>query len=192
MFGKLLKQKDTQKNKKNFSKRLYAAALLGTRKPEFYTIGGVPDSFDGRFEILLVYIFLILHTLRKQEADEEIAQNLFDEVFKDMDQILREMGIGDMGIPKHMRRMMKAFNGRMHAYEGAIDPQSIGGLDLEGIHITNLNEALRRNLYGTCEEVDPNSLSVIEKFVRDNLEGIRINHDGDVLFVELENGAFTE
>ncbi len=123
---------------------VYATALEHTRKEEFYTEYGVPDTFDGRFDLLLVHIFLVFNRMMK---DNEISaadfnQALFDETFKDMDQTLREMGIGDMGIPKHMRKMMKAFNGRMHSYQFAIKENT-------------LVFALKNNLYGTVEDIDP-------------------------------------
>lgn len=188
MFGKLLKQKDTQKNSKAVANRLYACALSNTRKEEFYTKAGIPDTFDGRFDLLLLNIFLILRGYMGQAEYESVSQGLFDEVFKDMDQVLREMGIGDMGIPKHQRRMMKAFNGRMHAYQLAIDPDSLNDLDLQDIKPADLNQALRRNLYGTVENISDLCVAMMEKFVRDNLDGISITHEGDVIFCELKAG----
>lgn len=184
MFGKLFQRKDTQL----FSRGLYASALSMTRKPEFYTLGGVPDTFDGRFDLLLLNIFLILRKAMTLDEYEQTSQNLFDEVFRDMDQVLREMGVGDMGIPKHMRRMMKAFNGRMHAYQVAIDPDSVSNLDLEGLQISDLREALRRNLFGTCDNITDEHLNRMESFVRDNLDKLQINSDGSIEFMNLAGG----
>ena len=111
----------------------YAAMLEHIRKPAFYKDYGVPDTFDGRFELLVLHAFLVIE--RAGSEGQEFAQALFDVLFADMDQTLREIGIGDMGVPKHMRRMMKAFNGRMHAY-----------------HAGPLGTALGRNLYGTLPQ----------------------------------------
>ncbi len=100
----------------------YAVVLEQARNPRFYTDFGVPDTFDGRFEVLVAHLFIIMHVTGEQgEEARGFNQALFDAAFADMDQTLRNMGIGDMGVPKHMRRMMTGFNGRMHAYEEALD-----------------------------------------------------------------------
>ena len=130
---------------------VYAQCLSHARQPVFYQDLAVPDTFDGRFDLLLLHVYLILQRMLDENEIEAEAFNqaLFDEIFKDMDQTLREMGIGDMGVPKHMRKMMKAFNGRMHAYAEAME---------QG----DLKEALRKNLYGTVDDVDD---SVLVKMV---------------------------
>lgn len=137
---------------------VYAAALAHTRNEAFYTEYDVPDTFDGRFDLLLLHVFLVLE--RMLEDDEKQAegfnQALFDATFADMDQTLREMGIGDMGIPKHMRKMMKAFNGRMHAYAQALESD-------------DLQEALRNNLYGTVDELDEKKLAKMAQKAQDML-----------------------
>lgn len=149
MFN-LLKAKNPQKEA---AQRLYASALAQTRQPFFYIHCAVPDSFDGRFDLLLLHVFLIMDRFwDEQDVNLDINQALFDETFRDMDQTLREIGVGDMGIPKHMRRMMKAFNGRMNAYRDA----------LEAGH---LKEALIKNIYGTLQAPDENSVvALIEYF----------------------------
>jgi cytochrome b pre-mRNA-processing protein 3 len=85
-----------------------------------------------------------------------------------MDQTLREMGIGDMGIPKHMRKMMKGFNGRMHAYEEALTQGRLAG-------------ALRKNLYGTLERPDEEKLAKMEANALEMLEVLRAQSAGDIL-----------
>lgn len=144
MFA-LLKKKNPYEEA---ARAVYAATLAHTREPVFYEDYGVPDSFDGRFDLLVLHVFLILQ--RVLEEDRALAevfnQALFDATFADMDQTLREMGIGDMGVPKHMRKMMRAFNGRMHAYSAALEQGALG-------------DALRKNLYGTVDVGD----EVLEK-----------------------------
>ena len=152
---------------------LYEAALLNTRDPVFYAEYGVPDSFDGRFDLLLVHIFIILHVTMDQENYDVFSQALFDRTFQDMDQTLREMGIGDMGVPKHMKRMMKAFNGRMHNYQIALKPEDAALHNLEGLEKTTLEAALKRNLYGTvCDQSDWNDayLVYMQHFIQNNIE----------------------
>ncbi len=116
---------------------IYAGCLEQVRKPIFYEDMGVPDTMDGRFDLLLLHVFIATHG-----RDPDLGQALFDVMFHDMDQMLREIGIGDMGVPKHMKRMMKGFNGRMQAYAGAGD---------------DLSAAIERNVYGTVEAEDLNA-----------------------------------
>ena len=173
MFGHLFKQKEqTGANIKVQARALYAAALEKTREENFYIKGGVPDTFDGRFELLLIHIFLILHRLMDQDKSKNLSQALFDVTFKDMDQTLREMGIGDMGVPKHMRRMMKAFNGRMYNYEMALSPERLDGIYPLEMKKTTLREALMRNLYGTLPEENlptQEQIDFIENYMLENL-----------------------
>lgn len=174
MLGGLFKKKDNgARDMRDITDDLYSCALLNTREPIFYEKHGVPDSFDGRFDLLLVHLFIIIHLLMGRDEYEDLAQSLFDSVFKDMDQTLREMGIGDMGVPKHMKRMMKAFNGRMHSYQWAVDPDSLEGQEVEGLQKTSLVQALERNLYGTVKDNegwDRRVLKDMEEFIVDNIK----------------------
>lgn len=185
MFFHLFKQKrPSSGNVQDKARDFYARALGQVQKPFFYEKVGVPDTFDGRFDLLLLHIFVILHRLMGESDHKDLSQALFDVMFRDMDQTLREMGIGDMGVPKHMRKMMKAFNGRMHAYEMAIDPKRLEGIKIEGIEQGSLADVLRRNLYGTLAEdklPDSVQMGLIERYVRDNLA---LESDG---FVEIED-----
>ncbi len=166
MFGLFKKKNPYEQAVHN----VYAEALEHTRDTTFYTEFGVPDTFDGRFDLLLLHIFLILNRmLRENEvAAESFNQALFDETFKDMDQTLREMGIGDMGVPKHMRKMMKAFNGRMHSYQFAIKENT-------------LSFALKNNLYGTVEDVAPDTILKMEQKVLAMEAALRKQSIDDIL-----------
>ncbi|MCC6598908.1 MAG: ubiquinol-cytochrome C chaperone family protein [Alphaproteobacteria bacterium] len=164
------------------AKNIYADVLKHIRNPVFYTQYGVPDSFDGRFDLLLVHVFLVIDRLVIEGGDAAslFNQALFDVIFADMDQTLREMGIGDMGVPKHMRRMMKAFNGRMHAYEGASEA---------GVPEDSLPQALRKNLYGTLEEVPAKGLEKMAAYMQNSAAGLReqalaLITGGQVVFID--------
>ncbi|MCW5773204.1 MAG: ubiquinol-cytochrome C chaperone family protein [Rhodospirillaceae bacterium] len=102
---------------------LYAAAVAQARRPEFYTVIGVPDTLDGRFDMIVLHIHLLCRRLATHDAGPgggELAQALFDAMFADMDRNLREMGVGDPSIPRRIKAMAKAFYGRGQAYEGAL------------------------------------------------------------------------
>lgn len=170
MFATLFKSKNPHMV---IAEKLYADALLHTRKEKFYTDFGVPDSLDGRFDLLLVHIFIILNRRMGNAGYDELSQALFDVTFKDMDQTLREIGIGDTGMKRHMKRMMKAFNGRMHAYQYAVAPESLCDKDIEGLTKSTLEEALKRNLYATVldnEGWNDTFAHEISEFVKKNLE----------------------
>jgi cytochrome b pre-mRNA-processing protein 3 len=130
---------------------LYSACVLQARAPTFYSQLGIPDTIDGRFDLLLLHVFLVMRCL---EGAPEARQRFFDLMFADMDQNLREMGVGDMSIGKKMKPMLAAFYGRGQAYERAIH-----GND------ALLGETLARNLYGNTAP-SANSLNQLTSYVR--------------------------
>lgn len=100
---------------------LYEAIVASARQPRFYSEWEVPDTPLGRFEMLSLHMFLFLERARGGSvALSELAQDLIDEFFKDVDHSLRELGIGDMGVPKRMKKLAKMFYGRAEAYRSAL------------------------------------------------------------------------
>ena len=126
---------------------LYNTAVAAARDPYFYAELGVPDTLDGRFDLVGIHVFLVIRRLRA-EAERQaglVAQALFDAMFSDMDVTLREIGVGDMSIGKRVRAMWEAFHGRCGAYESAIQHQDD----------TELAAALARNVWRA--EIAPNA-----------------------------------
>jgi cytochrome b pre-mRNA-processing protein 3 len=122
----------------------YAAIVERAREPTFFADWGVPDTVDGRFEVLALHAFLVLNRLKSaRPAAAEHAQALFDAMFADLDRGLREMGASDLGVGHHVKAMARGFYGRIVAYE-----QGLAGSD-EALHA-----ALRRNLFGTAAPDD--------------------------------------
>jgi cytochrome b pre-mRNA-processing protein 3 len=120
------------------AERLYGRIVEQARTPAFYLGCGVPDTPDGRFDMIVLHAVLVLRRLRDGGAQTaELAQALFDVMFADMDENLREMGVGDLAVGKRIKAMAQGFYGRLAAYDTAI--RGGGGSDL----VT----ALRRNLY---------------------------------------------
>jgi cytochrome b pre-mRNA-processing protein 3 len=120
----------------------YRAIVKQARTPAFYRDLGVPDTLDGRFELIALHVFLLSRRLRGEgEAGAGVATQLLEVLFADMDQELREMGVGDLGVGKRVRSMGEAYFGRDAAYEAAL-----AGGDLAG--------PLRRNLFGTLAPED--------------------------------------
>lgn len=146
MFGLLKKAKYSEKD----AMALYRAVVQQSRLPEFYEDLAVPDTFDGRYDVWALNASLIVNVLyiNKTEHNEALAQSLFDIMFENMDENIREMGIGDMSIGKHMKRMITSFYGRMKAYGDALQS---GNRD-------DLREALTRNLYRKNDDLPEKEL----------------------------------
>ncbi len=119
--------------------QLYGAAVAAARRPVLFDAIGVPDTLDGRFDLICLHASLLVRRLRR-DADPRgpaIAQALFDAMFADMDINLREMGVSDLAVGKRVKRMWEAFHGRASAYEAALDATDAAALA----------EALSRNVW---------------------------------------------
>jgi cytochrome b pre-mRNA-processing protein 3 len=109
--------------------RLYGAAVAAARAPALYAVLGVPDTLDGRFEMVGLHAFLLIDRLRREASPgPDLAQAVFDAMFSDMDVTLREMGVGDLSVGKRVREMWEAFHGRAAAYEAALADSDDGAL----------------------------------------------------------------
>lgn len=138
--------------------RLYQAALAQSREPAFYTSMGVADTMDGRFDLLSLHVILLIDRLNGLGKDGVRAgQAVFDAMFKRMDIDLREMGIGDLGVPKHMQKMMKAFNGRHQAYHDAFQSGNVAAIEL----------SLARNVYRMQGEAVPDGAPILAVYTAD-------------------------
>ncbi len=123
--------------------RQYATLTATAREPYFYTDLGVPDTVMGRFEMLsIVMILFFRRTRTSPRSGQEIAQEIVDAFFQDIDHSIRELGIGDQGVPKRMKKLAGMFYGRLEAYAVALDAK-------DGVALA---EALRRNIYPEKQE----------------------------------------
>ncbi|MEZ5775373.1 MAG: ubiquinol-cytochrome C chaperone family protein [Hyphomicrobiaceae bacterium] len=119
--------------------QLYGASVAAARDPALFRGLGVADTIEGRFEILIVHLFVVLDRLRAEgEAGAELARALVERFFEALDDTMREMGVGDVTVPKKMHKAAGAFYGRLDAYATAIRAASP----------EPLADALRRNVYG--------------------------------------------
>jgi cytochrome b pre-mRNA-processing protein 3 len=101
---------------------LYGVIVAQARTPAFYANYGVADTPAGRFDMIVLHLVLVVRRLRREPAPvRALGQGVFDLFCRDMDHNFREMGIGDLAVPKHMRRVAEAFYGRAAAYDEAID-----------------------------------------------------------------------
>lgn len=100
---------------------LYNAIVTEARQPVYYTEGGVPDSREGRFEMVAALLSLTLLRLEQDEAQKQNSVFLTELFVSDMDGQLRQFGIGDMLVGKHIGKLMSALGGRLGAYRAAAE-----------------------------------------------------------------------
>lgn len=132
----------------------YIALVEAARNPFFYTALQVPDSIDGRFDMIVLHLFLLQHKLL-EDANQatEFSQLLSEAFFRDLDRNLREMGVADTGVSHRIKKMGKAYHGRLQVYSAAT-----------GNHQA-MCAALARNLYGTLKEGDVAVLSRMAQYI---------------------------
>ena len=116
---------------------LYNAVVDAARQPDWYVAGEVPDTMDGRFDMVALVLSLVLMRLETETGDaaKQLSADLADRFIADMDGSLRQEGIGDQVVGKHIGRMMAALGGRLGAYRDARGDDAA------------MAEALRRNLW---------------------------------------------
>jgi cytochrome b pre-mRNA-processing protein 3 len=119
--------------RKELVARLYAATIARARTPVFFTTFGVPDTIDGRFDLLALHAWLVLDRLRAAGLGD-VSQGLTDTIFIGFDEGLRDLGAGDMSIGRRIKQLADAFYGRLQAY-GASEGAAV------------MTEAIQRNLY---------------------------------------------
>ncbi|WP_029031741.1 ubiquinol-cytochrome C chaperone family protein [Salinarimonas rosea] len=118
---------------------LYTRIARASRQPGLYLEADVPDTVEGRFESLALHVVLTFRHLRTlPDPAADVNQDLADALFRALDQSLREMGVGDLAVPKKMKTLAEAFYGRARAYDPLLDAG-----DAEGLAV-----ALQRNVTG--------------------------------------------
>jgi cytochrome b pre-mRNA-processing protein 3 len=122
---------------------LYGAIVAQARRPVFYQNYGVPDTVTGRLEMIILHAVMVLRRLQDEATTRSLGQALFDRFCLDMDDNMREMGVGDLAVPRKMRRIGEAFYGRQAAY----------GLAFAAADDRDLVATLRRNVFSGIAEV---------------------------------------
>jgi cytochrome b pre-mRNA-processing protein 3 len=138
MFQRLRFQNDPQAKIRS----LYGAIVAQARSPAFYGDYGVPDTVEGRFDMVLMHVYLVWRRLSQAGgAARETAQQVFDLFFQDMDESMRELGVGDLSVPRKVRAMGEAFYGRAGVYDTA----------LAKADDVDLAAAMKRNVFSDAE-----------------------------------------
>ncbi|MBH87981.1 MAG: hypothetical protein CMJ12_02350 [Pelagibacterales bacterium] len=137
--------------------KFYNNIVILARNKNLYIEGGVPDTLDGRFELIILHCHLFVKRLLEASSQEkQFAQEIIDYMFKDFDRSLREIGVGDLSVGKKIKFMVSSYYGRANTYQNALIK---GG--------KTLDDALKKNLYGTNT---PNEIEI--KYIKiyiDNL-----------------------
>src|SRR5882757_5764569 len=134
---------------------LYGMIMGQARAPAFYRIYGGPDTVNGRLEMVMLHAVLFLQRVEDEASARALGQGLFDHFCRDMDANMREMGVGDLAVPRKMRRIGEAFYGRQAAYRAAL---AAPGSE-------PLVAALHRNVY--AEEGKPDCAGRLAGYVRE-------------------------
>ena len=99
---------------------IYGMIVAQAREPLFYSRLSVPDTVNGRFDMIVLHLWMVLRSLKSTDEGVAVSQALFDRFCSDMDANLRELGVGDLTVPKRMLKFGEAFYGRTAAYDAAL------------------------------------------------------------------------
>ena len=141
---------------------LYGTIVAQARSATFYADYGVPDTVEGRFDLLVLHLALLLHRLSHHETTRRFGQGLFDAFCRDLDANLREMGTGDLAVPKKMQAFAEAFYGRQAAYMAALE--SLDGQAFE--------TALARNIFAMGNDAGAAELAAYGRVVHSRLDAL--------------------
>ncbi len=154
---------------------LYRAAVTAARAAPFYAALGVPDTPDGRFDMIALHVFLTLRRTKRDGSGQAlaVAQALTDQMFADLDRNLRELGVGDLGVGRQVKALAAAFMGRIAAYDAALD------------HAGNesLAAALGRNIFRADPDGGPTraATATLAAYVRAADAALAAQAIGDIL-----------
>jgi cytochrome b pre-mRNA-processing protein 3 len=140
---------------------IYGMIVAQARLPAFYERYRVPDTVNGRFDMVLLHLWLVLRRLASAEGVAELSQGLFDRFCSDMDDNLRELGVSDLSVPKKMLGFAEAFYGRTAAYDAAL---AAGG--------TALEQALARNVLLVADAMHAAPLAVYVRASSEQLAAV--------------------
>jgi cytochrome b pre-mRNA-processing protein 3 len=154
MFMYLLSKK--ARDSRESAKVLYEQIVTQARNPVFYAAYNIPDTPEGRFEMITMHCGLLVNRLCQSSDTKSaklLAQALFDVMFADIELAIRELGVGDLAVPRRIKKMMSEFKGRSYAYDEAAK---------QGV--PSMIHALSRNAY--AKQDDKPSHDVVSEFAQ--------------------------
>jgi cytochrome b pre-mRNA-processing protein 3 len=151
--------------------RVYAAIVAASRAPSLYADMGVPDTVMGRFESLALTLSLTLRRLKQLPPPADgLSQELVDRFFAGLDSAMREIGIGDVSVPKKVKKLGQAFYGRLGAYDNALADDAAAD---------DLEKALARNVLEMPEK--PGLAAALARHVRAQSRALDLAGFEDIL-----------
>ena len=159
---------------------IYKKIVLHSRNKIFYTDLKVPDTLDGRFDLIVLHFYFIHSVLFKKEMKKNnIYNQLLDIMYKDFDSNLREIGVGDLSVGKKVYQMSEAVAGRVNAYNKSSAKKEL------------LYETISRNIYGLKKNIDKKTKSIMVEYFLINLKNIKTKNLDDIkensdIFFDLE------
>ena len=154
-----------KKNKEIFrlTTLLYKLIVKQARNKEFYLSLKVPDTIDGRFELIILHFFLLERTLDKEiKKDQLIYRELLEIMYKDFDMSLREIGVGDLSVGKKIYHMTEAFSGRLFAYRKFNNKKNF----------KTMKTTIKKNIYGTSKNIDAKYIEMMKSYIMNSMEFI--------------------
>lgn len=166
----MLKRWQEKRRRRDIAAQLYDRLVEQARCPAFYAVWGVPDTMLGRYEMVCLHAFLVFRRLGRAGAEgRALAQEVHDRMFADFDRTLREVGIGDMGIGKRIKKLARNLYGRIAAYEDGLAQGDAA-----------LADALRRNVFAGAEAAD-SSLAALIAYLKGTGEALARQEDASLL-----------
>ena len=140
MFHRWFKGLKERSELRKVGHKLYISTVNQARTPLLFSKLGVPDTLDGRFDLVVLHVGLVFRRLRSSGLQgKKMSEVVFSVMFDDLDQSVREMGVGDIRVGKKVKAMARAFYGRCLAYDQALDSKNQ----------SELVKALLKNVYGS-------------------------------------------
>ncbi|NOZ65451.1 MAG: ubiquinol-cytochrome C chaperone [Alphaproteobacteria bacterium] len=163
---------------------LFNKIVAQARDPHFYETWKVADTLDGRFDLIILHMALVINRLEADGEDKKIAlliRFLQEVLFDNMDMSLREMGVGDMSVGKKVKAMAEACYGRIAAYKKAIRSEDIKG---------NLAVSLSRNIYRE-KMTDDDILAQLAAYTQQQVDVLNSQSSQDLLLAQFSFGEIS-
>jgi len=171
--------KNKNKNIVELSNQIYKLIIKQARIKLFYTKLNIPDTIDGRFELIVLHFFFIDNALNKEvEYYDKIYKEILEIMYKDFDMSLREMGVGDLSVGKKIYHMTEAFSGRIVAYRAASKKNK-----------TEVIKSLKKNVYGTTKNINKDQLNILAEYF---LGSLKIINNNTIDNVKKNNAIFLD
>ena len=110
-----------RRDRKQTAQNIYGSIVAQAREPDFYSVLGVPDTLEGRFEILVIHLFLASQAIGATQWSNDLPAEFIELFIADMDVTMRELGISDIRVPKKMRELSSVLHDRLQAYRAAFE-----------------------------------------------------------------------